>query len=315
MSKKWIISLSVIFGIIAIMLILFWTLFGLSSVSVSFDSTLKNLTVSQEEIVEAGEFKKHVSVLFENKKKYIEKIYNKASEIKNFAYIKISNIETVFPNKFVIHITEREELFAIKYNDQFLICDRDLRVLKILEDFTSYQDNPILINNLQILNQQIQVGDFLDVAEASIKKLYSAFLQNNRNLSQILGKFKEMNIFTYEDSVTLKEYYGCSLTTFSGQKFDIYNIDFALPQKIQLMFAVESALYSQVDEFGNVLSNNQPVLITQNQFGEFVPSQQGQPLTVDMLKNCTIKVDNLTITEYTPRTEKDIYYALIGINI
>ena len=74
MSKKWIIALSIIFSILAVVLILFWTLFGLSSVTVEFDSTLQNLTVSEQEILDAGEFKYHSCVLFDGKKKYIQKL-------------------------------------------------------------------------------------------------------------------------------------------------------------------------------------------------------------------------------------------------
>ena len=136
MSKKLIVSLVIVGVVVAIVLILFWTLFGLSSVSVEFASSLENLTVSAEEIVEAGQFRMGSCVLFEGKRKSVEKIYAKAKENPNFAYIRVLNIETVFPNKFVIHVAEREELFAVNYNGQTLICDRDLRVLNTREEIS-----------------------------------------------------------------------------------------------------------------------------------------------------------------------------------
>ena len=161
MSKKLIITLSVVFAIVAVFLILCWTLFGLSSVSIEFETTTKNLTLSDEEIVEAGRFRYGASVLFEGKQKYIDNLNAKSAENEKFAYLKVVNIETVFPNRFVVHVAEREELFAVEYDTQFLICDRDFRVLK----FSSTQENAILLKGLQILNSSVSVGDFLEIGQ------------------------------------------------------------------------------------------------------------------------------------------------------
>ena len=73
MSKKLVISLSVLFGAIVIVLILFWTLFGLSAVTVEYSSSKISLSVSDAEIVEAGKFRMGACVLFESKKK--SKVY------------------------------------------------------------------------------------------------------------------------------------------------------------------------------------------------------------------------------------------------
>ena len=69
MSKKLIISLSIAFSVLAVVLILFWTLFVLSSVSVKFHSTTINLNITEEEIVEAGDFRFGACVFFEGKNK------------------------------------------------------------------------------------------------------------------------------------------------------------------------------------------------------------------------------------------------------
>ena len=87
-KKKLIISLSVVFGCIALMLILFWTMFGLSKVVVSIDSTTINLKgLSQEEIVDAGGFDKGESVLFAGKEKYAKNIEKFAEQDKRFAML------------------------------------------------------------------------------------------------------------------------------------------------------------------------------------------------------------------------------------
>ena len=297
-----------------------WTLFALSSVSVSFESTTKNLNVSEEEIVQAGGFRYGATVIFEGKKKSIAKINNYVSQNENFAYLRVINIETVFPNKFVIHVAEREELFAVEHDSQFLICDRDFRVLRIEQSFASEQDNAILLKGLDVKNEEISVGDFLDIGQTSMKDFYSVMLRNNRNLAQQIGKFKQIELDTYQDSLTKIEYISMKLTTFQGRKFLVNNIDFAFENKVQLMFAVESSMFNQkVDESGIIVdSKDNPMYVVKTESGEYTlfdeekhsPEQKG-PFTYELLQRCLIKVDNLTLTDYLDRTENDIYYSFM----
>ena len=53
LSKKAIISLSIVLGIVAVVLILFWTLFALSTVTVDYKTTTLNLNLTDEEIDKA----------------------------------------------------------------------------------------------------------------------------------------------------------------------------------------------------------------------------------------------------------------------
>ena len=323
MSKKLIITLSIIFAVVAVVLILMWTLFGLSSVSVRLQSTTENLIVSEDEIVEAGEFRYGATVFFEGKQKSIDKIYDYASVNENFAYIKVVNIETVFPNRFVIHVAEREELFAVEYQDEFLICDHEFRVLKILDNFQSVQGQEILLEGLVVRNESVRVGDFLEIGQESMKNFYSVMLENNRTLAQQLGKFEKMALSTYQDELTQREYTALTLTTYQGRTFVINNIDFALSNKVQLMFAVESSIYNQnVDDDGNILSSDgEPIYVVRTDSGEYMnfdstqhTEEQKIALTYDLLQNCCIKVDNLTLTDFVDRTENDIYYSFMEMN-
>ncbi len=321
MKKKLLISLSVVFGIVAVLLLLFWTLFGLSKVTVSFSTTLENLTVSKQEIIKVGKFRKGASVLFENKKKSIKRIEDYVSKNKNFAYIKIENIETVFPNKFVIHISEREELFAVSYEEKFLICDRDLRVLNILDKFESSQNNAILLEGLTIKNKTVEIGDFLKTEENSIKKLYSAFVSNNRNLNEQRSKFEKLELSKYKDDFTKKEYVSLELSTFAGRTFEIRNIDFALQNKVALMYATESAIFGQtVDEDGDMLDKgNKKVFFKKLETGEYVTfdeendDEEVKVRFIDMLSNCKIRLDNFTLSEHISRDENDIYYSFVSM--
>lgn len=319
MRKKLLITLSILFGFVAVLLILFWTLFGLSSVSVQYHSTKDNLTISNSEIVKAGEFRKHASVLFEGKKKSIKKIEKFASENENFAYLRIINIETKFPNKFVIHVSEREELFSVAYGEKFLICDRDLRVLRIMDGYASSATNPILLEDLTIQNTDVKVGDFLQVQESNIKNLYGALLRNNQSLAMQLGHYKKMQISSYEDAITHENFFALSMETFSGRKFVIRNIDFALNEKVQKMLAVESELFAlEVDGDGDIIKAGEKIYVVRLESGEYVSFDAEKheeadkvALSYDLLSNCYIKIDNLTLTKHIKRTSADIYYAFV----
>ena len=131
MRKKAIIILSVVLGVIVTMLILFWTLFALSSVTVKFHTTTKNLALTEAEIVEAGDFSYGASVLFDGKRKYVERLDEAVTKNENFAYLEVVNIETIFPNRYVVHVAEREEVFEVQYGENVLVLDDELRVLKI----------------------------------------------------------------------------------------------------------------------------------------------------------------------------------------
>ncbi len=329
MSKKLIITLSAVFASIAAILILFWTLFALSSVSVEFHSTTKNLTLTEEEIVDAGDFHYGACVFFEGKNRSIDLINEKVKGNPKFAYLRVENIETRFPNKFVIHVTEREELFAVKNSGQTLICDRDFRVLNILTE-QALPTDVISLEGLDILSETISVGDFLEIKQGSMRKFYSAMLENNRTLSEIVGKFEKIELTSYEDEVTAVEYISMKMTTTMGRKFVINNPDFALSEKVQKMFAVESALYNQsVDENGNILKANGEInFVVKTENGEYVSYDIAKDmvdendqhlydetdkiaLTYEILAKCFIKVDNHTLSEYVDRDARDIFYALV----
>ena len=321
MSKKLIISLSVVLGFVAVLLILFWTLFALRGVEVQFHTSTQNITVSQKEIADAAGFRYGASVLFEGKKKYVDNLERMATKNANFAYLKVLNIETKFPNKYVIHVAEREEVFAVQTYNQYLICDKEFRVLRVLDNFKNTQSNAIVLKGLKFADTA-NVGDFLDIQQKGMLKFYSSFVANNRNLALMQGKFKSITLGKNEDTFTKQQFDCITLESFTGRKYIINNIDFALTAKVQKLFAAESALFAQTveDGTGNIVASvNQDgsknyVWVTKTEDGMLLsakPTDAGaMPLTINMLSNCAIVVDNLTLSENVNRTEKDVYYAL-----
>lgn len=306
---------------VAVVLILFWTLFALSSVSVKFHTTTKNLLLSEEEIVEAGDFSFGACVIFDGKSKYVERLNEAVSENENFAYLEVVNIETVFPNRYVIHVAEREEIFACQYGDEVLILDEDLRVLrKESGQYLSTKDNAIELKNLSILNEEIGVGDFLDVEQVGVLNLYNAFLANNRTLAEQKGFVKEIELGVNHVDITNRDYVSAKITTHLGREFVINNIDFALANKIQLMFALDSTLFNQIDGNGNIVDADGNVVYGNvvDDSGNIVYGQDGQPLkepwTYQKLQNSYVLIDNYILNDFQDVAETDIYYNLIAKN-
>lgn len=155
-------------------------------------------------------------------------------------------------------------------------------------------------------------------------------LKNNRDFGQLIGKYEKMELSSYADELTKKEYIALTMTSFQGCKFVINNIDFAFLNKVQKLFATESAFYNQkTDSDGNFLnSDGQFIYVVKTAKGEYVSYENvkdmkdddgnliydeadKKPLSFEIFKNCYIKVDNLTLNNYIKRTEKDIYYSLV----
>ena len=314
MSKKAIIILSVVLGIIVTMLILFWTLFALSSVTVKFHTTTKNLALTEAEIVETGDFCYGASVLFDGKKKYVERLDEAVTKNENFAYLEVVNIETIFPNRYVIHVAEREEVFEVQYGENVLVLDDELRVLKIEN---APLGERITLKNLTILNENVAVGDFLEVKEAGVLNLYNAFLENNRTLAEQKAFVKDITLNEYTVEITGKSYVSAKITTRSGREFVINNIDFALSNKIQLLFAVDCALYANIDADGNLLNEAGEVIFDYvlDENGNAQLDDDGNMIkrawTLERLKNSYVLIDNFVLNDYVETAETDIFYRLM----
>ena len=125
----------------------------------------------------------------------------------------------------------------------------------------------------------------------------------------------------YQDDFTKKEYVALSLHTFSDRVFEIRNIDFALSNKIRLMFAVEASVFGQpIDSDGDLRKKKgEKVFFKKLESGEFVQfsadkDDEAEKLSYrDVLSSCKIRVDNLTLSDFVDRTSKDIYYSLVSL--
>ena len=184
--KKWIIAGSVIGGVIVLLILLTFTLFSLKKVEVDYKTSTINLTCTKEEIIDNAGIGYGGTVFFRNKTKYIQNLEKK------YPYIKVVNIETKFPSTFVIHIAEREEVYAVQKDDVFYIVDDEFKILRTTDSFTSDQTNAILLSGVTIKNANYEVCDILKI-DGKID-LYSAFYENNRKLDEQQSLVKEIHL-------------------------------------------------------------------------------------------------------------------------
>lgn len=286
MSKKKkiiVISSSVIGGMIALIILLSFTLFAVRNIDVDFKSSRMNFTATNEEIVEASGIKNGGTVLFQNKEEYISNLE------KNYPYIKVVNIETIFPSKLVIHVVERSEIYAFKFGEKYLICDNELKVLKIVDEFDSDRDNPIFVKGVTIENKEYAPSDFLKIR--NFVDVYAKLYENNRILSEQQSIIKEIEFVMERDDVYKKDTLSAKLTLFNGQTFKIKNCEKGLLGKMRLFVDVFS---QEFDFIGKTITTKDGVEVV---------------LTEDDLISSTIEINNYY--DFTQHEENECYFDII----
>ncbi len=238
MKKKLVIILSALGGVVAVFVILCFTLFSLKTVEVDFRTSTAVLTGQAQEIVESGEFGYGGSVLFMGKKNPTAKIE------KSFPYIKVINIETVFPSKYVIHVSERQQVYALELNEKVYICDEDFKVLEVKEGrYEDLETKPILFKGLRVNNSNAVAGEFLDVENKV--DVYSAFVKNNRLLHEQMSIIESIETGVMKNDINVQEQY-LAIKTYSGQTFILKNAVDRLEYKVMHMLRVYSQIYSLI---------------------------------------------------------------------
>lgn len=313
MSKKLktLIYIIVIAVAVVITAVIFsFTLFTVKDIKIDFKTSVEG-TYSEEEIIEKSGLNYGKCVFFLKKNQFSSNIEQ------NFPYLEVINIETKIPSHIIIHLAERQEFYAISYNEQMLICDDEFKVLKI-ENGTTYSSNIISLSGekLNIKNENIVAGTFLDIEQKGLYDLYNCMLENSRTRSEMLATFRDINVCEYEQKEVIKdgkeivkEYQTTiCMTTFSGRKIYISNIDYGLKYKLQKMFAVLSRIM-EVKQFKYDGQN----------YDYDTSSEEVKGTIIEILTKAEIHVENY-LSEYDydeesqkvvkVRSEKDCFYYL-----
>lgn len=236
--KRLIIILSSVFFVIVLCTILSFTLFRVHNVSLDFqnETTYFSEEEKQQEIITSADINYKIPIYALNKAVIVERLEKRNPNLK------IINIETVFPNKLIIHCAEREKTFCIKSRDDvYYICDDSLKILSIVAEPTSaMQGNTINMSGVNVVNTGAVVGDVLELANSEnvIKSISISFAHNNKSIADIKCMFKsidlkfETNYYLYKATPTLV------LTTFDDFKIFLRNADLHLKTKINLMLNI-----------------------------------------------------------------------------
>ena len=266
MKKKVAVAVSLIVALVGLLLLLSFTVFSLKSVEVDFRTSHVHITATDDEIIETAGIKKGGSVFLHGKKKYVEKIENFSP------YIKVINIETVFPSTFVVHLAERQEIYAIPFENGHYICDEEFRVLRIDNAFESTYSNAILLNPYSPITEiDLKEGDYIKNIE--VPPIYQSFHENNRSLAEQSELIESITLTKEINAVTGKEQNVATLKLFSGQTARIIKTERGLVAKVKLLLDAHCQLFEAV---GKTLEKEDGNIV----------------LTEDHLKTCTIEINS-----------------------
>lgn len=234
--KKLIIALSVILGVFLVLLILGLTVFTLKTVEVDFKSETQFFSDERIQTIQDNDAIKKGSSIFGVSKKEIKNTLEK-----DYPYIKVINIETVFPNKIVIHCAEREETYAIKIDETlYFICDAEFKVLSVEKEY--YDGQAILFTGLENLimnSNRANTGDFLEFSseEEVLKNIGTSLLQANKTVAyqKSLIKSIELKSGKYYYTGLNQPYF--VIKDQNDFQTNIYAVDTTLSEKFQCMFA------------------------------------------------------------------------------
>lgn len=238
------ISLSVL-SVIVLFVVLSSTVFTVKKIEVNWLSSKNELfEISNKTIVSESGLNYGTNVFFVGKQSSVDKLEKK------YPYIKIENIETVFPNKLIIHAQERQEVFAVNLEGCHLILDSQFKVLKkVSGEFISSSTNAILIGG--DFNFSQDAGEKLTITQnmVSLAYLEDGFYKNrdenetSQNLTLMKNFLKSVQCF---DTKLIFQ-------TFLGVKIEIYNPTLSLQKKVAMLNYVFSTLDENQKQTGTII--------------------------------------------------------------
>lgn len=248
--KKTIISFSIILGVVLCFVILNFTLFALKTVEINFKNQPMIFTEESKSSVANNESIRIGSSIFSLSKKNITNQLEK-----DYPYLKVINIETVFPNKIIIHCAEREETYAVKASDtKYFICDAEFKVLNIQTSFFNEQYNAILFEGLENIisnSNRVNAGEFLEFSseKSILENIGKSFLKCNKSVAYQRGLISSIKLTSgiYPFTATNLPY--LIIKDFNGFQTNIYKLESLLAEKFQYMFATISQVVYNPAEF------------------------------------------------------------------
>ena len=190
MRKKRLIIISSILSVFAVMIILASTVFMLKNVQVDIVSANNSVIFNSdaEGIIASAKFNYGGNLLFMKFSNQIERIEEA------YPYAKVEKVERKFPNKVVVHISERVPAAFAKTDEYVYVLDKDLKVLNVVYA-TNYLygtcDIPESAKHVPEINLEIktETSDGQRIENASFKEILQNIVlglsKSNKEISQL----------------------------------------------------------------------------------------------------------------------------------
>ena len=124
---------------------------------------------------------------------YLDRELAIANLEREYVQMRILDVEVVYPNVLKIHAVERQKVYAIPttYGD-YLLTDEYLRVLDVIQTFSSTNVNPILLNIGDV--DHYKVGETIDFARTqTFVDVYNAYFSLKQDLGHMRAMIKSMD--------------------------------------------------------------------------------------------------------------------------
>ena len=172
MKNKRLIILISIFAFIILVVILCSTLFTVKTVSVNWLTRLPegHILINKDDDI-AADVEKGGSIFLYDKQSAITSLEE------SYPYLKVVKVETKFPNKLVVHVADRQEVFALKINDNcYVVLDGEC---KVLTKYNALQYSAISLPPICVeIKEQTLVADDFEVGKVANISRISTILSN-----------------------------------------------------------------------------------------------------------------------------------------
>lgn len=236
MQNRRLILLMSILSFIVLIVVLSSTVFSFTDAEITFLSTV-NVLNNNEEIIETANFDYGENIFFVDKDKYIESL-----EINN-PYLRVISLETVFPNRLIIHAVERNEFYAFKLsNNEYVITDQFLKILEVKTEFVNSNSNGIRVFNYEIDIDPVDavLGTTLKLATTYVN-LLNNFAYNSQewdsDIAILRGNIESVEL-SYEANPAIDSYDDILITMRQGLSIIVRDASENLSQKLQAAYSV-----------------------------------------------------------------------------
>ncbi len=262
MKNKRLIGLMVVFALVALVVILNSTVFTLQTVSLNWLTTqYKFKEETDTQIFSDISLPLGDSVFTLNKSKLITDLEKKQP------FLNVVSVETIFPNKIVLHVAERTSLYALKLSsNNYAILDQQLKVLEFKEASLlppKSEGRPVIVSVLNSSNinetdfsigEKVQASNFATV----LSSLTYSFMEGGTTLQSeelpllISGTINSIQLDDATKNVDIQTSYGTNIK--------IVDVTVDLTKKLMLSFV----RYFDMTESEKAMGANLTIFVSKN---------------------------------------------------